>query len=85
MKPAVLPGKSSVDEKEVFARTPMQIGNESCDSCGTQSSPARYVADNGSGSKLFFCAHHTRKFAGGLQNQGFLISPPDFSFAAAQK
>lgn len=82
MSQSTLTQKPSTVEKEVFARTTPQLGNESCDRCGTETSPARYIATK-SEQKLFFCAHHTRRYAEGLTAQGFVITPPDFSFEAA--
>lgn len=82
MSQSTLTKKSAPAEKEVFARTPHQIGNESCDKCGTLTSPARYVASKGE-AKLFFCAHHTRRYAAELTQSGFVIDPPNFTFDAA--
>jgi hypothetical protein len=68
------------EEKEVFTRTLPQVDKETCDSCG-KGVVATYRVNKGE-SDMFFCAHHIRKFAGNLREQGFTITPPDISFTA---
>lgn len=70
-----------VEEKEVFVRTTPEIAGEVCDACGGQSVAARYEATLGE-QKLFFCAHHIRRFADKLQSTGFAINPEDISYTA---
>lgn len=70
------------DDVEVFARTPAPIVGETCSSCGS-AVPARYRATSStSGSELFFCAHHIRKFNDKLIEQKFTIYPEDISYEA---
>lgn len=71
------------DDVEVFVRTPAPIVGETCSACGANAVPARYRATSStSGSELFFCAHHIRKFNDKLTEQKFTIYPEDISYEA---
>lgn len=57
------------------------IVKQICDGCGG-TVPASYEATKDNYT-LNFCGHHIRKLAENLKNDGFTITPEDFSFEAS--
>lgn len=51
-----------------------------CDGCGG-TVPASYQAVKND-YVLYFCGHHVRRLSENLKNDGFAITPEDFSFEA---